>query len=220
MDPLATVRFAAEILAPPRCSICGAAAASGVSLCPQCAERLSAGRGGRGPLGVAGSGGLERVSWACAYDGVARQLVAALKFAGRIGLAEVAAAAIAGWIAVPKGVAVVPVPASPLRRRRRGFDPAELIAKRLAAALELELLPCLARRNARRQVGRGRAERLATPPSVRVVATPPEQALLIDDVLTTGATLAACADALRGAGSREVEAAVFARALGPGAAGA
>ncbi len=196
------------------------AAASGVALCPQCAKRMSAGRGGRGPLGVAGSGGLERVSWAFAYDGVARELIAALKFGGRVGLAEIAAAAIAGCIAAADGVAVVPVPASPLRRRRRGFDPAELIAKRLAAALGLELVPCLARRNARRQVGRGRAERLATPPSVRAVATPPERALLIDDVLTTGATLAACADALRGAGSLEVEAAVFARALGQRAAGA
>ena len=213
IEPLAAVRFAAEILAPPRCAICGAPAASARLLCPLCGKRVGALSGGRAPLRL-GRGPVERVSWACAYDGVARELVAALKFAGRIGLAEIAATAIADRLTVDAGTCVVPVPAAPLRRRRRGFDPGELIATRLAKRLGLELTPCLARRSGRRQVGRRRVERLAGAPRVRLVSAPPNRVLLIDDVLTTGATLGACAAALAAAGSAQIEAAVFARALG------
>jgi predicted amidophosphoribosyltransferase len=109
-------------------------------------------------------------------------------------------------------LAVVPVPASPLRIRRRGFDPAELIAAALARELGLVLAPCLRRRHGPRQGGRPRAARLEAPPRVRAMAPVPRRALIVDDVLTTGATVGACAAALRSAGCAEVEAAVFARA--------
>ncbi len=66
-----------------------------------------------------------------------------------------------------------------------------------------------------RQVGRGRAGRLAGPAgSVGVRGPVPARAVLVDDVVTTGATLAACVGALRGAGCDEVTALVFARTLG------
>jgi predicted amidophosphoribosyltransferase len=111
------------------------------------------------------------------------------------------------------GGAVVPVPAAPWRWRWRGFDPAEEIALAVAGRAELPLADCLRRAHGRRQVGRGRMQRMADPPRVRAIEAAPCAALLIDDVWTTGATLAACAEALRQAGSRRVIALTLAHAL-------
>jgi predicted amidophosphoribosyltransferase len=109
----------------------------------------------------------------------------------------------------------VPVPAARGRRRRRGFDPAALIAAELAQRLELPLADCLRRRGrAPRQVGAGRAQRRA---AGRLVVEPrgpaPAVALLADDVHTTGATLEACARALRAAGAQRVHAVTYGRTL-------
>lgn len=162
-----------------------------------------------GPLGV------DRVLSAGAHEGAVRGLVTSLKFARRASLAPRAAAAIAAgagprdWL---RG-SVVPVPPDPLRFRVRGFDPAEEIARSLAATAGLPLERCLERRGARRQVGRERHERLAAPPSVRAWRPPPREVLLIDDVWTTGATLGACAEALREAGCRRVSALTVAHAM-------
>jgi predicted amidophosphoribosyltransferase len=116
--------------------------------------------------------------------------------------------------------AVVPVPAAPLRWRWRGFDPAEEIALSLARATGLPYRPCLARRGGPRQVGRERAARLADPPRVRAERAAPPRALLVDDVRTTGATLGACAAALRRAGTHEVVALTYAAAAPRGPLGA
>jgi predicted amidophosphoribosyltransferase len=62
-------------------------------------------------------------------------------------------------------------------------------------------------------VGRRRSQRLADPPRVWAVAAAPRNPLLVDDVWTTGATLEACARALRSAGSRRIVALTLARAL-------
>jgi predicted amidophosphoribosyltransferase len=111
--------------------------------------------------------------------------------------------------------ALVPVPAHPVRRRRRGFDPAAELAAALAARTELPLAPILRRRDrAPRQVGLGRAQRRGAGRLViEATRAPPPRVLLIDDVHTTGATLDACARALVAAGCGEVVAVTYARAL-------
>ena len=218
MEPLPAIpaiRFAASLLAPPRCAICSQPCAASAVACRSCALALA--RASPGIVAVAEVG---TVHAAAVHEGVARRLVNALKFSGRTALAELAAAAIARVLPAELAAeCVVPVPAARLRLRARGFDPAALIAGALAARLELPLEPCLVRLDHRRQVGRRRSERLADPPRVRAYGRVP-RALLVDDVLTTGATLRACADALRGAGRAPAAAAVFARALGPGRAAA
>jgi predicted amidophosphoribosyltransferase len=112
--------------------------------------------------------------------------------------------------------ALVPVPLHPRRLRRRGYNQAASIADALARRTGLEVADCLARTgSAATQVGRGRAERRAgAAGSVELRAPAPDRAVLVDDVATTGATLAACAAALRLAGSVEVAAVVFARTIG------
>ena len=154
------------------------------------------------------------LAWAAvAYEGVARRLVAQLKFAGRLPLAAVAAQVMAARMPpVPPGATVVPVPPDPLRRRLRGFDPADLIAAELAALAGLSLSRCLTRPHGPRQVGRSREQRLASGTVAGVVDPPGVAAVLVDDVVTTGATLRACAAALRAGGCAETLALTFARA--------
>lgn len=210
MDQRSAYRTLAGLLIPPRCALCEAPCRARDTACAACRCRLEAAQPGHAYLA-----GVGPVCWAAPYEGAARDLVAALKFRGRLGLAELAGEAITA--ALPAGfecASVVAVPPAPLRLRRRGFDPAESVAAAVGKRLGVPLEPALRRRGGPRQVGRPRRERIGSPPRVRATGQPPYPALLIDDVLTTGATLGACATALRSAGCAELHAAVFARALG------
>jgi predicted amidophosphoribosyltransferase len=161
-----------------------------------------------------GPPGVDLAVAASPFDGPARRLVHGLKYGRRLSLAGEAAAAMLRALPPHElAGAVVPVPAGPWRWRWRGFDPAEEIAHALAARAELQVVDCLRRARDSRQVGRRRSDRLASPPRVWAGAPCPREALLVDDVWTTGATLSACARALREAGSRRVIALTIARTL-------
>ncbi|HEX2468394.1 MAG TPA: hypothetical protein VHJ54_09325 [Solirubrobacterales bacterium] len=211
-----SLRSALALLVPPRCAACAAPCSAAEVLCALCEASLGACRATRLALP-----GLDLTLAAAGYEGVAREVVRGLKFGARTELAARAGQAIARALApVPAGGRVVPVPPAPSRYRRRGFDPADELAVAVAAELGLPVARCLARSDGPRQVGRRRRERTHDPPRVSLRTPAPELAFVVDDVLTTGATLAACARALRSGGSGSVIGAAFARSLGAGAIGA
>jgi ComF family protein len=222
----------AELVAlavPPRCAACRAPGrrAGGVlcgacrralpwlpaGRCPRCALPLPCGR--RCPA----AGAAFDAAWAAvAYEGVARDVLHALKFSGARPLAGVMAAQIAAT--APAGAlagdrVIVAVPAHPGRRRARGYDPADLLARALARRSGLPLAPVLRRGGgAARQVGASRDVRRAPGRlAIRATRSAPPAVVLVDDVHTTGATLEACALALRQAGAAQVTAVTWARTL-------
>ncbi len=157
---------------------------------------------------------------AAPYEGIARELVTKMKFAARLTLADVAAERmLRAWGAARHGW-LVPVPSAPARARARGYDPAYALARLMQRRSWAQLCPDLKRDDGPRQVGRPRAERLADPPAIARVNPSqevPDDPWLVDDVVTTGATLDACAAVLRDAGATRVRALTFARAdsVGP-----
>jgi predicted amidophosphoribosyltransferase len=182
------------------------------SPCPRCALPRHGRRGGCPAAHAAFT-----AAWApLAYDGVARRLVGALKFSAALPLAGVMAAHVVANLPAPlrEVEAVVPVPPHRGRRRRRGYDPAGVLAVAVAERLGLPLMRCLSRGGGRRQVGAGRAQRRDPHRlAIELRRTPPQRVLLVDDVHTTGATLDACARALAAAGSGNVIAVSYARTL-------
>jgi predicted amidophosphoribosyltransferase len=198
------------VLVPPLCAACGRACGPEAVVCARCGRRLAA----AAPLAGAAPPGLDRVWSSASHEGVARELVTALKFRRLLPVAGLIAERI-HWLAPGDLLSgtIVPVPPAPSRLRSRGFDPAGEIAAELAERVGAPLNPCLARRGGRRQVGKRRAQRIGQPPRIRARADVPRSILLVDDVLTTGATLTACARALRDAGAVRVAAVTFARRL-------
>jgi predicted amidophosphoribosyltransferase len=143
---------------------------------------------------------------AVAFVGAGRRLVLGLKYANGRTLARPLAARMAPLVAERSADIVTWAPTSSRRIRRRGYDQAELIARALARELGLPCRPMLRRlAGSAAQTGRSRAERSAGAP--RFVARRswgPLRALLVDDVVTTGATLRAAERALRRGGCAEV----------------
>jgi predicted amidophosphoribosyltransferase len=207
MEIASTVSIA---LVPPLCAACGRSCRPEAVVCNRCGRRLAAAE----PLLSNGPAGLDRAWSSAPYEGVARNLVAALKFRHLLPVADLMAERIE-WLAPAHMLSgtIVPVPPAPPRLRRRGFDPAGELAAAVAERLDAPLETCLERRGGGRQVGRRRAERVGHPPRIHACGAAPRSALLVDDVLTTGATLTACAKALRAAGSSRVVAVTFARRL-------
>jgi ComF family protein len=203
------------LIAPPLCWGCDGPEPSGAPLCRECRARLRwVGRE------LVAANGVDL--WApLAYEGPARALVQGLKFHGAARLAETMAAQIVAN--APAGLlerrALVPVPLHPARRRRRGYNQAERLASALSKRTSLPLLDCLERRGrgGATQMGRGREQRLAGIEGTvwaKRGATVPRRAVIVDDVVTTGATLRACAEALRTAGANTIRAVAYTRTPG------
>jgi predicted amidophosphoribosyltransferase len=216
------------LLAPPSCAACRRPSSG--QICGECLRRLPWLRGHRCPRCAlprhrsgcpAAAAAFDRAWAPLAYEGAARDIVRALKFQAALPLAGVMAAHMAANLpadlrAPPAaGFALVPVPPHRGRLRRRGFDPAALLAAALAERAGLPLVACLRRADrGRRQVGAGRNLRRSAGRFAAVVtAPPPRAAVLLDDVHTTGATLDVCARALKQGGAAWVGAATYVRTL-------
>jgi predicted amidophosphoribosyltransferase len=199
-----------EGLLPTLCAACGRSCRPGAAVCTRCGRRLA----GADPLGGVGPPGIDRAWSTAPYEDVARDLVAALKFRRLLPVAGLIADRIL-WLAPAELLSgtIVPVPTARLRSYARGFDPAAEIAAALADRASLPLQACLLRQGGGRQVGKRRAQRIGHPPLIRTKGQVPRSVLLIDDVLTTGATLSSSARALRSAGAIRVVAITFARRL-------
>lgn len=154
------------------------------------------------------------------YEGALQALVRRAKFGGEPAAWGWLGARLAGEVSAAPWAAgadaVVAVPSSRRARWRRGYNPAGLLARPVARRLARPLTSWLVRQGpAVPQVGLGRKERLANVDGAFALArcARPEglRLLLVDDVMTTGATLADCAGLLVRAGARSVDVAVAGR---------
>lgn len=151
------------------------------------------------------------------YTAIARDIVHTMKFKYSVEAAEIIARELAHTLpSLPPDTLVVHVPAATSHVRERGFDHAALIAKQVARQAGLRFVPALARSGQVRQVGATRRQRLAQMEGVFRVRNMQElqgaRILLIDDVVTTGATVESAAKTLKTAGAKRVDVAVFAAA--------
>ena len=215
---------ALDLALPAVCSGCGH---EGEPLCTACLPALEARLQlpGGTPIGLPADlpAPLLQLEWCASFSGPVRAALHDLKYSGERRLARPLGQAVARrWQRVGEGATlVVPVPVHAERERRRGYDQAALIAAVAARELGLPCIRVLVRERATiAQFELGREERAA---NVAGAFRPrrPEQAaraaisgrwiLLVDDVVTTGATLAACAAALVAAGASGVSAIAVAR---------
>ena len=183
---------------PPLCARCGAPTAWPVERCRECSGRRLGFASARAAVG---------------YDAAARRLVHAWKERGLRRLAAETAQLLAERVPAPAVDVLTFVPADRGRRLERGHNPAERLARELAAFWELPCLPLLERTRGGRQRGSSAAERRSVRGAFRAIGAAPRKVALIDDVYTTGATAAAGATALRAGGATRVDAIAFARAL-------
>ena len=149
-----------------------------------------------------------------AYDDHARLVITSLKNRDRRDLVTEVADGLAALVPPEPGIVITWAPTAARRRRQRGFDQAELLARAVARRSGRPVRRLLVRRPGAAQAGRRAAARWEHP-GFAARGRVPHGVLVIDDVATTGATLAAAADALRRAGAGRVHGLVVARAPAP-----
>jgi ComF family protein len=235
----AALRVALDAVLPPLCASCRAPLADAGGLCPRCWARVSfiappycerlgipfvndPGPGVLSMEAIADPPAYGRARAAARYDDVARDLVQRLKYGDRIDLAT----AMGRWMAragrelLDDADALVPVPLHWRRLWGRRFNQAAALAKAASAGRIPVLTSALKRKRATtQQVGLSRSARAINVQGAFMVteegkaAIHGKQIVIVDDVLTSGATVDACARALLRAGARNVDVLVFARVV-------
>jgi len=221
-------RIALDLIFPARCVGCGA---GGSFICPTCAAALPEAAQPRcprcwrpGAAAVCDSCRLDPPPFdglfaAYVYSGLARELVHHLKYRETAALAAPMASLLAQALAAraPPADLIVPVPLSGARRRARGYNQSEALARSLGRELGLPVSRrALSRRRhtlpqARSHGAEERRRNVEGAFAARADEASGRRVLLLDDVTTTGATLRACAGALQEAGAASVWAVAFAR---------
>jgi ComF family protein len=214
---------ALDLAFPGRCAGCGR---EGPPLCATCAQILDARLDlpAGVPMGLPADipAPLLQLEWCAPFDDTVRRALHDLKYAGERRLAEPLGAAIARrWrVAGAGGDVVVPVPVHRDRARDRGYDQAVLVAAVAARDLALPMASILERsRTTTAQFDLDRGERAGNVAGAfRVLPRPGVErplhgrwVVLVDDIVTTGATLAACATTVLAAGAMAVSAITVAR---------
>jgi ComF family protein len=213
-----------SLLAPHTCLICGS---EGSLLCAWCApdavqtipERCYRCRAISQDSQVCAScrkkTPLDHVWVGSVYDGTAKQLIRKLKFEHGKAASHVIAALLDESLPhIPQGTVITYVPTATKRVRLRGYDHAKLIATHFAKRRGLECTPLLTRHGHSRQVRStktARAQQAAQSYTAKHAKTPYKTVLLIDDILTTGATIEAASRILKKSGVKRINAAVFAQ---------
>lgn len=224
-----TLRPVADFVYPPRCPACKAAVGAQTGLCQECWSSLyipgdTAGGSDMLDAGCEEVAGQHPAGYpiiaATAYGETSRKLVLAFKHGGKISLAPLLARLIASRLGEPQtDRLIVPVPLHPLRLWRRGYNQAALLGRELERLGHGRLLldglqrvrstpPLDHRSRADRQALLATAIRCNRARAAKLKGA---DILLVDDVLTSGATSGACAAALRAAGAACVTVACFAR---------
>jgi ComF family protein len=209
-----------DLVLPPICGRCGGASLCGEALCRRCDRALPRDAGDAPP-----APGLTACVAAVAYEGEALRWIRRFKYPqpGISGLDPAAMSAVRSFIREaaarapgPSPQLLVPVPLHPRRLRSRGFNPAALLASAVARDIGIPVDPtALIRvRDTESQTGLDRAARRRNVRGAfrarRRLSAPP-RVWLVDDVVTTGSTLAEAARVLRRAGARAVTAVCAAR---------
>ena len=190
-----------DLVLPPACAACGRA---GSILCDRCVSSMQAPHAGEfvaADAGVVIGDALAVGIGALAFDGAVRAALNRLKYAGAARLAAplavVAGSAFERLIRISGPALLVPVPVHASRRRERGYNQAALLASRLAGPRGLRACELLERRSATERQHRldraARVRNLRDAISVRSDAVVPRVATVVDDILTSSATLEACA---------------------------
>ncbi|MBS1848873.1 MAG: ComF family protein [Actinobacteria bacterium] len=193
------------------CPVCDRRSAGG-AVCARCEADLAP------PPALASPRGLDACRAITAYEGRGRELVTRLKFQNRRGSLSFAAARLAALARSDAVDVVTWAPTSPGRRRRRGFDQAELLARSVGRSLGVPVVGCLIRVPGPPQTGRHRSERVGGPrfdARRGIAAASGRRIAVVDDVVTTGATLSSAAAVLRDAGADHVVGLVVARTPRP-----
>lgn len=212
-----------SLLAPHECLGCGK---QGSLICDKCATELSkisercyrCRRLSPGNLTCSKCHKLSKltqVKVATIYSGIAKELVWKLKFSGARAAANSMAIIMSQQIESSRNMLIVPVPTATSRVRQRGYDQAVLLAKELARQTGMKYVSCLSRTSQAHQVGAGRSQRIKQLAGAFRVTKSDQisgaHILLIDDVITTGATLESAALILKKAGAKRVDALIFAQ---------